>query len=105
MFFYIFSSFLILFKNYLHNFDEDILHLLVAFARSFATFGFVASSFDTSGSVGSHILIAINFSITNNLLLKLLNKLLKAFSLALNNNTKLFKRYFFKCFYTFIKIL
>ena len=101
MFFLIFSSFLILFKNYLHNFDEDILHLLVAFARSFATFGFVASSFDTSGSVGSHILIAINFSITNNLLLKLL----KAFSLALNNNTKLFKRYFFKCFYTFIKIL
>ena len=75
---YIFSSFLILLKNYLRNFNEDILRLVFAFI---AFFGSVACS-----GVDSRVGILSIFFIGNNLILKLL----RTFSLALNNNPKLF---------------
>ena len=79
-----FSSFLVLLKNSSRNFKEDILCLVFEFV---AFVGFVA----TSGSVaGSRVGILSQFFIRNNLLLKLL----RTFSLALNNNPKLFKKYF-----------
>ena len=68
----------------------------VAFVGSVASSGSVAGSFANSGSVagsgvGSHVEILSKYFIRNNLLLKLL----RTFSLALSNNTKLFKKYFF----------
>ena len=51
--------------------------------------------------VGSHLEILSKFFIEHNLLLNLLRN----FSLALKDNPKLFKKRFFNCFYTFIKII
>ena len=81
--FIFFSSFLILFKNSSLNFNEDILHLVFAFA---AFVGSVATS-----GVGSRVVILSKYFIGNNRLLKLL----KTFSLALSNNPKLFRTDFF----------
>ena len=79
---YFFSSFLILFKNSLHNFNEDPLHLIYAFVF------FVA----TSGSVAGPVVGMLSkYFVGNNLRLKLL----RTFSLSVNNNPKLFKKYFF----------
>ena len=94
---YTFSSFLISLKKFSHNFNEEILHLvfaLVAGSGSFATSGSVTGSFVTSGSVagsgvGSCVVILSKFFIGNNLLLKLL----RAFSLALNNSPQLCKKF------------
>ena len=66
------------------------------FAGSFATSGSVAGSLATSGSVagsgvGSRAGILSKFFVGNNLILKLL----KAFSLAPNNDPKSFKKDFF----------
>ena len=85
---YTFSSFLISLKKFSHNFNEEILHLvfaLVAGSGSFATSGSVAGS-----GVGSCVVILSKFFIGNNLLLKLL----RAFSLALNNSPQLCKKIF-----------
>ena len=79
---YFFSSFLMFFKNSLRNFNEDPSHLIYAF------FFFVA----TSGSVaGPGVGMLSKYFVGNNLRLKLL----RTFSLALNNNPTLFKKYFF----------
>ena len=78
-----FSLLLILFKNSSCSFTEDILRLVFDFVP-FA--GFVASS-----GVGSHVEIWFKFFIGNNLLLKVL----RTFSLAVNNNHKLLKKDFF----------
>ena len=83
---YIFSSFLILFKNSSRNFKEDILCLVFVFVAYVGYVGSVATS-----GVGSRAGILSKFFIGNNLLLKLL----RAFSLALNNIPKLFKKDFF----------
>ena len=96
MLFYILSSFLISFQNFSQNFNEDILRLVFAFVGSCATSNSVAGSFATSGSVsgtaaGSGVEILSKFFIGNNLILKLL----RTFSLALNNNPKIFLKYFF----------
>ena len=73
----------------------------------FAFVGFVAGSGSVAGfgsvvgsGVGSHVGILSKFSIGNNLPLKLLRTL----SPALNNNPKLFKKYFLSSvFVTFSK--
>ena len=80
------SLFLILFKKSFRNFNEDILRLVFVFS-AFAVF---VGSVATSG-VGSCVGRLSKFLIGNNLLLKLI----KTFSLALNNNPKLFKKDFF----------
>ena len=73
------------------------MSLVFAFVASFVTSGSVAGS-----GVGSRVGIWSTFFIGNNLFLKVL----RTFSLVLNNSAKLFKKYFFlKSFYTFIKIL
>ena len=82
---YIFS-FLISFKKFSHNFNEDISRLLFAFVGSVAGSGSVVG-FVVSTRVG----ILSKFFIGNNQFLKLL----RTFSLALNNNPKLFKKDFF----------
>ena len=65
--------------------------------------GFGIGSVATSGSVaGSRVGISSKFFIGNNLLLKLL----RTYSLALNNNPKLYKkRLCFNSFCTFFKII
>ena len=70
-----------------------LLLLLLLLLVPFATSGSVAGSFATSGSVagsvvGSRVGILSNFFTGNNLYLKLL----RTFSLALNNNPKLFQK-------------
>ena len=54
--------------------------------------GSVATSGSVVGSVGSRVGILSKFVIENNLLLKLV----RTFSLVLNNNSKLFKKDFFR---------
>ena len=61
----------------------------VAFVGSVATSGSVAGS-----GVGSRVGVLFKFFSGNNLLLNLL----RTFSLALNDNPKLFKKYFFQVF-------
>ena len=79
---YFFSSFLILFTNSLRNLNEQPLHLIYAFVFFVATSGSVA---------GPGVGMLSKYFVGNNLRLKLL----RTFSLALNNNPKLFKKYFF----------
>ena len=72
------------------------MRVVFTFAAFVAFIGSVAGSFATSGSVagsgvGSHVVVLFKYFIRNNLLLKLL----ATFSLALNNNPKLFKKDFF----------
>ena len=91
MLFYILYSFLISFQKFSRSFNEDILRLVFAFVGFFATSNSVAGSFATSCSVsgtaaGSGVEIWSKFFIGNNLILKLL----RPFSLALNNNPKIF---------------
>ena len=80
-----FSSLLISFKKFSRNFNEDVLHLVVAFVGSIATFGigFVAISGVGSvatSDVGSGVGILSKFVIGNN---RLLQKLLRPFCLVL----------------------
>ena len=84
--FYILSSFLISFQNFSQNCNEDILRLVFAFVGSFATSGSVPGT-----AAGSGVEILSKFFIGNNLILKLL----RTFSLALNNNPKIFLKYSF----------
>ena len=82
--FIIFSSFLISFKKFSRNFNEDILRLVFAcfaYVGSAATFG--VSSAVTS-SVVSRVGILSRFFIGDNLLLKL-----RTFSLTLKSNPNL----------------
>ena len=68
--------------------NEQPLHLIYAFVFFVATSGSVA----VSGSVaGPGVGMLSKYFVGNNLRLKLL----RTFSLALNNNPKLFKKYFF----------
>ena len=69
--------------------------MLVGFAA-----GFVPGS-AAGFTAGSHVGILSKFFIGNNLLLKLL----RTFSLALNNILSYLKKTSFKSFHTFIKIL
>ena len=81
MLFYILYSFLISFQKFSRSFNEDILRLVFAFV------GFFATSCSVSGTAaGSGVEIWSKFFIGNNLILKLL----RPFSLALNNNPKIF---------------
>ena len=71
---------------------KDILHLEFAFVVFVATSGSLAAPGSVAGpGVGSRLGISSIFFIGNNLLLKLL----RTFSLVLNNNPKLFKKDFF----------
>ena len=82
--FIFFSSFLISFENSSRNFNGNILRLFfafVAFLGSVATSGFVAGS-----GVGWRVGTLSKYFVWNNMLLKLS----RIFSLALNNNPKLF---------------
>ena len=93
--FIFFSSFLISFKHFSRNFNKDVLRLVSTFVASVAFVAFVTGSFAIFGSVagsgtGSRVGILSKFFIGNNLLLKLV----RTFSLALNNNPKLFKKDF-----------
>ena len=87
---YIFSSAIILFIYYCCNFSLDFL-CLVSVA---SVVGFGISSVVTSGVVsatGWRVGISSKLFIGNNLF----SKLIRAFSLALNNNRKLSKKDFF----------
>ena len=80
-----------------------LLFSFATFVASIPTSGSVVDSgFTAVSGVGSRVEILSQFFIENNQLLKLL----RAFSLALSNNPNLIsEKRFFKCFYTFFKIL
>ena len=97
--FIFFPSFLISLRNSSRNFNGDILHLVFVFV-AFVTIvvsGVVQILVEMLSQMLIHVLSKL--FIGNNLLLKLL----RAFSIVLKNNRKLFKRDFFNFSHTFIK--
>ena len=77
---------IISFINLCCNFNLDFLSLVGVGSLTCFGVGSVATSGSVFGSVGSRVGILSKFVIGNNLLLKLIT----TFSLALNNNSKLF---------------